>query len=407
MSEKNILRDTLMSSSTASPYPQVHFFFDGDSYFDSVLEAIHQAKDEILIETYIFHIDSVGERVLKALSEARSRRVNVHLMVDGVGTLPFLDRLHSYTEEHGIDFRVFHPPLLFSRLYRGRQKSWGRWLRIVYRRLQSIFRFINNRNHRKTVIIDSRTAFVGSFNISEVHSQKAAGRFAWRDTGAKIESESVLSPLIRAYQRTWMRSRDLDEPRFTFRRRARPPRQMKNAWFRLNDLLRRRLELALDLRRRIRRAQTRILVTNAYFLPRPALLRALRYAALRGVYVGICIPAKTDVWMVREAGRTTLRKLIRDGVHVFEYQPTILHAKTMVIDDAWAIVGSHNLNYRSFVHDLEVDLILQTPYLIEPLVHQWDIDALNSRELTLTALEKDSWFRRLIGQMMYLVRYWM
>lgn len=394
---------------SALPLPtDIELFFDGDSFFESVLSLIEQAREEILLETYIFDIDPIGELFLKALAAARRRRVAVNLMVDGVGSSSTIEKLYQFSDKNHIEFRVFHPPLFFSRFsHAGQNLTWTRWLRAWVVRLQSAFVYVNKRDHRKMVIIDGHTAFLGSLNITAVHSRKFRGPEAWRDSGARVKADTDLFPLISAFQKTWLRSRDLDRPRFSFKRRI--PLRYKAPLprlFRLNDSFRRRFQSGRDLRRRIRQAHTRILITNAYFLPRPSFLRSLRAAARRGVFVGLCLPSKTDVWMVREAGRTMMRKLINDGVQVFEYQPSILHAKTMVIDD-WGLVGSHNLNYRSFIHDLEVDLILSEAKPIQRLTQQWDADLRQSHALTLKDLDQDSWRRRLVGRLVYLVRYWM
>lgn len=390
------------------PITDVQFFFDGDAYFEAVISAIDQAREEVLMEVYIFDWDQTGRAIFAALRRARERRVDVHVMVDGVGSLGALQSLQHACDEANIDFRVYHPPLFFSRLVlRPEKAAFDRKMRAFLRRMSTLLFYANKRNHRKSVVIDRKRAWVGSFNVTNLHTRRYSGNRAWRDTAVELRAEaSALQPLVAAFQRAWIRSRDLDRPRWRFRRRVRRERRPPLGAFRLNDTLPRRLKITRELRRRLRRARERIWITNAYFLPRPAFLRLLRAAAQRGVDVTLLVPAKTDVWMVREAGRTMLRKLIRDGVRVFEYQPVVLHAKTMIVDD-WAMVGSHNLNYRSFVHDLEVDVTFADPGTFAPLVEQWDVDLKQARPLTLRDLDSDSALRRLVGRLVYLVRYWM
>jgi cardiolipin synthase len=399
-----------MTPSASGSLEKLRFFFEGDAFFDAAIEAIDHAQHEILIETYIYDWDRVGQRFLEALGRARARKVDVHLMVDGVGSIAALEKLQVHTDQLQIDFRVYHPPLFFSRLMHHRKAvDWSRLARSFWNRILTFLFYVNKRNHRKTILIDQNLAFVGSFNLTEVHSASARGNFAWRDTGVQFHADKeTLSPLIAAFQRAWLRSRDLDQPRWRFRRRIRSRRNHFPSMgiFRLNDTLQRRFRIALDLRRRLLRAEKRILITNAYFLPRPKLLRFLRAAARRGVFVGLILPRKTDAWMVREAGRTMLSKLIKDGVQVFEYQPVILHAKSMVVDD-WGMVGSHNLNHRSLIHDLEVDVTLTGHEQVSPLVQQWKLDTNHCHALTLRELDSDSAVRRLVGRLVYLVRYWM
>lgn len=398
-----------MNSLTPTPpLDDVRFFFAGDAYFDAVIDAIEHAQEEILVEVYIYDWDQIGQKLIAALGRARDRRVDVHLMVDGVGSITAIERLQSYCDEARIDFRVYHPPLFFSRLmFRPERQPLSRKMRAFFTRMMTLLFYANKRNHRKTIIIDRKFAFIGSFNVTDVHSSRAFKERAWRDTAVRLTAPAeTLRPIVAAFQRAWIRSRDLDQPRWRFRRRIRRERRPPLGIFRLNDTIRRRMRITRELRKKLRRAEKRILITNAYFLPRPSLLRILRTAAKKGVFVGLVLPAKTDVWMVREAGRTMLRKLIKDGVHVYEYDPVVLHAKTMVIDD-WAMVGSHNLNYRSLIHDLEVDVMLNRPEDVRTLVAQWDTDVKASTALTLRDLDSDSALRRLVGRLVYLVRYWM
>jgi len=152
-------------------------------------------------------------------------------------------------------------------------------------------------------------------------------------------------------------------------------------------------------------AEKRILVTSGYFLPRKSVLRGLRRAARRGIFVGLCIPAKSDVWFVKSAAKSLYYRLLKDGVHIFEYQPRILHAKTLIIDD-WGTVGSHNLNHRSLTHDLEAEAVITHPENIQKLIEAWDRDVLSSSAITLKDLGKWSWPQRLLSRFAYWFRYW-
>lgn len=398
-------------TSSASPFhfSKVQLFSEGDDFYAAAKKAIHEAKDEILFETYIFDFDSIGREFLEALAEARQRNVRVQLLVDGVGSIATLRPIHDFCSKYDIDFQVFHPPPFYatSFLLRRNGKTEA-WLTRFFGKLQNFLKFMNKRDHRKMIVLDQRICFIGSYNISNVHSARFFGDQAWRDSGVEVHGESPAVSVIRAFQRTWLRSKDLDQPplQFRFRERFVKKKNLHFSPFRFNDGMRDRMRVASDIRRRVNRAKQRILITNAYFLPRPAFLKALRKASRRGVFVGLCLPMKTDVWMVREAGRTMLRKLLADGVKIYEYKPRVLHAKTMVIDH-WSTVGSRNLNYRSFFHDLEVDVELRDRQHVGQLVEQWEKDISESHPLTLNDLDQDSFLRRLVGRLVYLARYWM
>lgn len=388
-----------MNSTNKAANPNIKLHYEGDSFFDALIAAIDQAKEEVLFEVYIYDLDELGERVFQSLVRAKSRGVRVQLLVDGLGSYFSCKALADRCQTQGIDFRVFHPT------FAQRLMSLSTWASPL-----ASFRLLNNRDHRKITLIDGHILFMGSMNVTRVHLRSLSGMFAWRDTGVQYVSERSLYQIKRSFRMTWLRSKGLRRLLLPTLRRVKPDREsfkkMKTSRFRLNDGFRQRIWLWKDLKRRVRRAERRILVNNAYFLPKASLLRNLRTAARRGAFVGICIPFKTDVWIVREAGRVMLRKLLLDGVRVYEYQPSMMHAKTMVIDD-WATVGSYNLNHRSLFHDLEVDFVLREKEQIDDLVKQWDKDIGNSHLITLAELDQDTWARRLLGRLLYLLRYWM
>lgn len=371
-------------------------FFDGDAYFDSVLTAIDSAQKEVLLESYIFEFDPIGQRVLQRLAAAKKRGVQVRVLVDGIGSFNWLNALRTSTTEKNIPFRVYHP-LPFS-LTQLRRISWKRLRQWLF-----LFRRINKRNHRKVILVDGEKAFLGSFNISQVHSREFMGDRVWRDTGVFVEGGAV-SFLRKSYQHAWAHSRfdnQIDTSIFIKTRVQSYP----NSLIRLNSKIRWRFQLLWDLSQKMKLAKHRILVTNAYFLPRKRVLSGLRRAARRGVFVGLCIPAKSDVWFVKAATRSLYLRLLKDGVHIFEYEPTVLHAKTLMIDD-WATVGSHNLNHRSIRHDLEAEAVITTAANIQTLIKKWDEDVENSNAISLKELGRFGIWQRMISRIVYWFRYW-
>ena len=262
-------------------------------------------------------------------------------------------------------------------------------------------------------MIDRKIVFMGSLNISKVHTQEFMDERAWRDTGIELrfaEPNHETALLAKAFDRTWRLSalrRLFAQPTRLFRRRSGFRfRHRKAVRFRLNSRPWSRYLIFRDMIKRIRTAESRILITNAYFVPRRSMLVALRKAAKRGIFVGLILPEKTDVWFVRAASQTLYRKLIKSGVHLYEYKPRVLHAKTMVIDN-WATVGSHNMNHRSMLHDLEVETVISSSELIGQLVEQWDNDASASKLYRLHDLTKFPWYQRGLSRVIYWFRYWL
>lgn len=380
-------------------WDSIQLYFSGDEYFQHLVQAIDEAQDEIILESYIFEMDPVGLRLLKALTAAQSRGVRVQILVDGVGSFNWAWSLREYCQKNQLHFRIYHP--IPVRLTFIRRISWKNLRRILF-----LLRKINKRNHRKVVLIDKRMAFLGSLNISQVHTQEFMGKKAWRDTGIRVMG-SPLTQLRKSCLEAWITARveRLLHPSSLWRRRHKL-RPRADEVLRLNSSIRWRYALLRDLNRRLRRAQHRILITNAYFLPRRSVLRSLRKAAQRGVYVGLCLPAVSDVPPVRWASRSLYSRLLKAGVHIHEYQDRMMHAKTLVVDN-WATVGSLNLNHRSLNHDLEVEVVLNQKEWVDPIVDQWDTDIKQSHQVTIEDLGNLGWMERIFARCAYWFRYWL
>lgn len=386
----------MSNEQTPQAWKKEILFFSGDEYFSSVLNAIDQASKEVFIESYIWDFDGIGQELLLHLREAHKRGVEIRLLVDGIGSFNSLPLLRPWTKDNGLPLRVYHPlPFSWSRIFKMRWRGLNGLL--------FLFRRINKRNHRKSIIIDGDQVFLGSFNISNVHAKMIHGEKAWRDTGVFVEGPAVRM-LRRAFIKAWGSSRfdnQVDAKALVKNKVTNYPSSL----LRLNSNIRWRYQLLRDLSLRMKRAEKRILITNAYFLPRKSVLRGLRRAARKGIFVGLCIPAKSDVWFVKSAAKSLYARLLKDGVHIFEYQPSVLHAKTLVIDD-WATVGSHNLNHRSLTHDLEAEAVITDPENVRRLIEAWDKDVLLSKAVTLQDLGNWSWTQRLLSRFAYWFRYW-
>ncbi|MCE3010444.1 MAG: phosphatidylserine/phosphatidylglycerophosphate/cardiolipin synthase family protein [Proteobacteria bacterium] len=381
-----------------NPWQNVRIYFEGDEYFETALAEIEKAQKQIYLETYIFDYDPIGIRFLQALTRAHQRGVKVHLLIDGVGSFNWLPQIQKFCAENQLPLRIHNP--LPSQIARVAQKTWKR-----LRRALVFYRKLNRRNHRKTILIDEDKAFLGSLNITQIHSRKYTGDFAWRDTGVFIQGKEV-QRLHEAFLQTWRASR---HPFAVFllkylRRKLR--QKSRSHSIRLNNSAVWRFDLLRDLNRRAKTAERRILITNAYFLPRRSVLKSLIKAAERGVYVGLILPSKSDVPLVQWASKSLYGRLLRSGVQIFEYEPSVLHAKTLIIDN-WATVGSHNLNHRSFLHDLEVEAVFEDPAIIHQLLEQWDSDARASSSIQLEDLGKLVWWRRVLYRFAHWWRYWL
>lgn len=372
---------------------QEQIFTDGTDYFQALLTDIHYAKKSIDLEIYKFNQDTLGNKIAHSLIEAAKRNVKIRIIVDGAGSPEWGGSIMRQLEENKIETRIFHPlPWRFWQWQRSIPTK--PWIIKAFHLLTKI----NSRVHRKFCIIDDRIVYVGSFNISANHLSLSEGGGGWRDTGVKLVDIDCID-LKNAFNATW-EHKHLQEPmRDIFRHIKTNPR------FRLNYTWFRRRILYKDLLRKIKYSQHRIWITNAYFVPDSHLLSRLRSAAQRGVDVRILLPHKSDVFIMTWASTTFYENLLKIGIRIFEYQPSMLHAKTIIIDD-WMMVGSSNLNHRSILHDLEVDILILEPRAKSQLEQQFLNDLQESKEIHLDQWRRRPWYRRLIGRLVLSIKYW-
>jgi cardiolipin synthase A/B len=324
---------------------------DGDWYIDQLERDIAAARESIFLEVYILSPDDIGTRVIAALSSAVKRGVRVYLAVDGIGSAEWVSQSAAAASRAGIAVRVYHPPpwvvARFSVSTRQRLASAGFWLR-----------YINRRNHRKVCVIDKRVAYVGSMNLTRVHMRSLMGDAYWRDVVARVEGPAIavlITAFIAAWRKGWRVKGNQLYPSFSLRR-PHVHLDMQHV-VRLNHGMWQRRRYYRDLLQRIRSANNRVWIANAYFVPQNSLMLALGDAVKNGAEVHLLLSQHSDVWFMPYVSATFLARLQRAGVHVHVYLPGILHMKTMLIDD-WASVGSTNLNNRSLRHDLEADVVL-------------------------------------------------
>ena len=375
-------------------------FHSGDEYFRALKKAISGAHAAVDLEAYIFEPDHIGKEITLLLQETAQRGVLVRLMVDGVGAINYDPQTFVKTLDPYFQVRVFRPVLL-------RFFKWRRSRRSLIDRFFHWLRITNHRNHRKVCIIDAKIAFVGSINISAVHSEHLSGAKAWRDTAIRVEGFQV-GFLTEAFERTWRKATRFGGPRKwvrtgIFRRLTRPRGEPELV--RLNDPFYRREAHYRNLLGRISQATQRVWMTSAYFVPDLSLLRALRLAAWTGSQVQVLVSRKTDLWIFRWVTPVFYYFLVKAGVRIFEYTPRVLHAKTLLVDD-WALVGSSNMNHRTLLHDLEVDIVSTQEHSRKELEKQFLKDLEDSTEITIATLRRRSAIARVIGKFALIVRRW-
>lgn len=342
------------------------FFSTGDGFFDDLLRGIDTARESILSEWYIFEKGNLADRMIDALLEACARGCRVTLMVDGIGSPNFVEDFAPRLNDTPLLYRVYHPTPWMG--FVSLTKRLARWKRL------------NRRNHRKVVLIDGKVAWIGGMNVTDEHLESVFGDKAWRDNGVRVRGAQLKE------------LKDVLESAF-FRGRK---RNHLIPGLRLNSTLAARRAFVKDLNDRIRGSHGRVWLITPYFIPKGTLLRAIRRTAATGSDVLLVIPKLTDVPITRWVSMLFFESLLKWKVRVFEYLPSILHAKTFLFDRD-AIVGSTNLNHRSFLHDLELDVVVDHSETLRAIEEQFGKDLSRSRELTLESVRNRPWWKRFLG----------
>lgn len=360
----------------------VQLLQDGPATYQAMYASIQAAQDHINMETYILDDDAVGRRFAAALIAKQQQGVQVNLIHDSVGTLGTPADFFQQLTDSGIQVLEFNPvnPLVT-------RKEWT----------------LNQRDHRKLLIVDGSTAFLGGINISSVYSggsfksilrgnaeNDADASLAWRDTDLQLRG-----PVVAEFQKLFLGAWESQKG---------PPLAAKN-YFPPPERAGRQVVRAIGsspdepfsqiyatLLSAISSAETSVQLTNAYFVPDPQLLDALEAAARRGVNVKLILPSKTDSWLVFHAGRNYYERLLRAGVKIFERRGVILHSKTALIDGVWATVGSTNLDWRSFLHNHELNAVVLGSEFGKQVQAMFAKDLAASDEITL-----EQWRNRGLG----------
>jgi len=356
--------------------PQSHdaiaLYTEGDTLFDDMLLAINNAQSEIQMETYIFADDEVGRLFSQALSARAKSGVKVRLMVDAVGSMFQLKHMGAEMKKAGVVVRHFH------------RWHWRHPLRY------------NRRDHRKLLVVDAKTAFLGGFNIHRQSSLLYYGETRWRDTHTRFCSELArqAGELFDAFWR--------GEKRFLPASGRRDnsvlvPNQSR--------ICRQRLACIYDAA--LNNAQTQICLTTPYFVPDHRTQKALLSAAKRGVKVHLLVPRNSDVRLARWAANAVYAHLLDGGVQIFEYIPRMLHAKVVIVDGEWATVGTANLDYRSLFQNYELNLVSNDADLCVSLQTQFETDLLESSQVCSARWQQRPWIPRLAELLGWSVRRWL
>lgn len=349
-------------------------------FYPAEFEAIKAAERSIQLEFYEFTAGDVASRMLEALTERARAGVEVHLVVDAIGSFGTPD---SYFDE----FR--------------RAGGWMFWYHPM--RLKNI-PYVDRRTHRKLLVVDGEVGFIGGAGVADHWASQNKQGPPWRDTMFRIRGRAVAG-LVSVLSENWLECSGeiLNVPmRYVSGEQPEGALGLVVESTPQEGATRARMlyQVLLDS------ARESIDITNPYFLPdhsaRHALLRAMRE---RGVRVRVLTNGnKTDEWFVTKLGRSLEVDLVRAGAEIYEYQPGMIHAKLMVIDGQWSVLGSANFDHRSFALNDEVNLAVLDRELAGTLLRQMEDDLAQSKRVRADQLRNRSFTATLMDDLLWLIR---
>ncbi|GAD21711.1 cardiolipin synthase ClsB [Acidovorax sp. MR-S7] len=313
---------------------QFRLLENGEEYFPRVFEAIASARREVFVETFILFDDKIGRGLHAALLQAAQGGAEVHVLVDGFGSPDLPGDFVASLVQAGVRFRVFDP---------GR-RLFGQRLNLL------------RRMHRKIVVVDGERSFIGGINYSADHVA---------DFGPEAKQDyavEVRGPIV-AHMHRFVQAAVL--PRAELRQRLRaappvpPPAGEAGALFVTRDNRHHTTDIERHYRIALRAARERVVIANAYFFPGYRLVREMRRAARRGVEVALILQGQPDMPIVKTAAGLLYDHLQRAGVRIYEYCERPLHGKVALVDNAWATVGSSNLDPLSLSLNLEANVVIR------------------------------------------------
>jgi cardiolipin synthase len=377
----------------------VTLLVDGVQAFPSMLAAIAGAQREIALEMYWFQSDSVGLRFADALAERARAGVRVCVIYDAIGSLGVDGAMFDRLRAVGAEVHEYNPVAPWKSRFR----------------LGSV----NNRDHRKILVVDGLVAFTGGINLGLPWAPESEGGAGWRDDFVRIEGPAA-AELRAVFVEGWTRlggspcppladvlpaSRTSLEPgaaapasSYVSPNTRQRVRALPSGDRRARTLIRR------AYLQQIRAAKRYVYISNSYFIPDREIRAALVGAVRRGVDVRVMVAGESDVQAVYHASRFLYARLLREGIALYEWMGTVFHAKTAVIDGAWSTIGSYNLDHRSWRHNLEINVAIDGAEVADALATRFLLDVERSVKIELHDFRFRPLLDRVLEAFYYLFR---
>ena len=349
---------------------ELELLIDGEKTFASILEGIAEAKEYVLLEFYIVRDDTLGRKVQQSLIKKAQEGIKIYFIYDEIGSHQLPESYLNTMREAKIEVYNFHT-----------QKG-------IKNRFQ-----INFRNHRKIVIVDGITSWLGGLNIGDEYLSQKKKFGHWRDTHLKLTGPSTI-----AVQKTfiedwyWATEKHIENLRWTPLLSQKENKKVLIVPSSPSDIVE---TASLMYLQAINAATERIWISSPYFIPDRAIIKALQLAGLRGVDVRILIPAKADHILVYLAAFTYFENIAVTGVKFFRYNNGFLHQKVMLIDSLHATVGTANMDNRSFRLNFEISALISDKAFAQEIKMMFEEDFQNSNALDIAQISHEPFLFKL------------
>jgi cardiolipin synthase len=361
---------------------KVTVFTNGVSFYPAMLQAIDQATRSINMELYIFQPGKIASQFVAELSSKARQGVTVTIVVDAIGSLSLWGRPLRRLRAAGCRVQSYQRP---------------RWYSLAR---------LNNRTHRELLVIDGNVAFIGGAGIADWWVYPSFKRLRWhkpwRDTMVRVEGP-VVAALQGVAAENWLEccGEILTGPDYFPNLE---PAGDTTAFVVKSSPSDRATASRVTFQMLMEAADHSIHISTPYFLPDRALRRALIEAAARGVAITVIVPGrKTDQKWVRLASRRMWGQLLEAGVRIFEYRDTMTHMKLLVADELWCVLGTTNIDNRSFEHNDEVNLALRDRALAARLLQDYARDLADSREMSLQRWQRRPLWEKVVGPFVWIL----
>ena len=373
----HVLQSTCQTRLTAGN--RVEVLSDGERFYPAMLGAIREAERSINLECYIFQSGRVADMFVSALAERAGAGVIVTIVVDAIGSAMLGRADRRRLIEAG------------CRLERYQPLTWYRLARL------------NNRTHRELLIIDGRVAFLGGAGIADWwHREYASRQPAWRDTMVRVEGP-VVAFLQGVFAENWLECCGEIITGDEFFPTLESAGETTACVIRSSPADRATVS-RVAFQMLLEGALRHVRIVTPYFLPDRSLRKALTSIARRGTRIDLLVPGpRTDQRWVRIASRRNYGRLLEAGIRIFEYRPSMTHAKVLIIDHDWSVVGTTNVDNRSFEHNDEINVAMLDRAIAERLLEDFERDLQSATEITLARWRARPWWEKLIGPVVWIL----